>query len=233
MDEILRGRSIVRDNFQHTKISSDIKLLIPSTNVTNATFSIGERSCLDIILLAVDCCKSTTRLTFELGKFSQLKCVILSESCKEFEISVDSILKGELANSDIRNFFYGKNSDKQKFSISQTHDAVNSKSNVISKTVLDDSAYSEFYGRVNMEETAEDSDARQSNHNILLSDSAQAISHPNLHISNNNVKCSHGATVGAIDNDTMFYMMSRGIDFQTCKQLVAEGAILSILTSIL
>ncbi|MDR1890701.1 MAG: SufD family Fe-S cluster assembly protein [Puniceicoccales bacterium] len=233
MDKILRGRSVIRDNFRRTNISSDTKLLMSSADIPNSMFNIGEGSCLDIIILALDCDRRTIRLTFELEKFSQLKCVILSENCKNFDISVDSILKGELANSDIGNFFYGKNSDGQKFSISQTHDAVNSKSNVVSKTILDDSALSEFYGKITIGEIAENSDARQSNDNILLSDMAQAISHPDLLISNSNVKCSHGATVGAIGDDTTFYMMSRGIDIPACKQLVAEGTISSILTIIL
>ncbi|MDR1232655.1 MAG: SufD family Fe-S cluster assembly protein [Puniceicoccales bacterium] len=231
MDKILGGRSVVRDHLQWKKIVTPTKLFIPSDNISNAVFSLGEGVCLDIVILAVDCDKSTVRLTFELEKSSQLKCVILSESCKKFDVSVETILKGEWAISDLRSFFYGKNSDGQKLSISQTHDAVNSKSNVISKTILDDSAVSEFYGKINISEIAENSNARQSSNNILWSDGAQAISCPDLHIANSNVKCSHGATVGAIDDDTMFYMMSRGLDLPTCKQLVAEGAMLSLLAS--
>jgi Fe-S cluster assembly protein SufD len=231
MDKILGGRSIVRNHLQWEKIVTPTKLFIASGNISNAVFSLGEGICLDIIILSVDCDKSTVRLTFELEKSSQLKCVILSESCKKFDVSVETILKGEWATSDIGSFFYGRNSDGQKFSISQTHDAVNSKSNVISKTILDDSAVSEFYGKINISEIAENSNARQSSNNILWSDGAQAISCPDLHIANSNVKCSHGATVGAIDDDTMFYMMSRGMDLPTCKQLVAEGAMLSLLAS--
>ncbi|MDR1528151.1 MAG: SufD family Fe-S cluster assembly protein [Puniceicoccales bacterium] len=229
MDKILDGRSTIHNHLQCKRIVTPTKLFIPSSNISDATFSIGEGVCLDIIILAVDRDKSTVRLTFELEKSSQLKCVILSESCKKFDVSVETILKGEWAISDIGSFFYGKCSDGQKFSISQTHHAVNSKSNVVSKTILDDSAVSEFYGKINISEIAENSNARQSNNNILWSDGARAISCPDLHIANSNVICSHGATVGAIDDDTMFYMMSRGLDLPTCKRLVAEGAMLSIL----
>jgi Fe-S cluster assembly protein SufD len=229
MDKILGGRSVVHDHLRHKKITTDTKLFIPSSNVSNAMFGVGEGAYLDIIILAIDCDKSTVRLTFELEKSSHLKCVILSENCRKFDISVETILKGELAISDIGNFFYGKNSDGQKFSISQTHNASNSKSNVISKTILDDSSISEFYGKISIGENAENSKARQSNNNILWSDRAQAISCPDLHIANSNVTCSHGATVGAIDDDTMFYMMSRGMDLPTCKQWVAEGTMPSIL----
>jgi Fe-S cluster assembly scaffold protein SufB len=175
-------------------------LFIPSSNISNATFGVGEGVCLDIIISAVDCDKSTIRLTFELEKFSQLKCVILSESCKKIDVSVDSILKGEWATSDIKSFFYGKNSDGQKISISQTHDAVNSKSNVISKTILDDSSVSEFYGKISINEIAENGNARQSSSSVLWSDVAQAISCPDLHIANSNVSCSHSTKVGAIDD---------------------------------
>ncbi|MDR2603039.1 MAG: SufD family Fe-S cluster assembly protein, partial [Puniceicoccales bacterium] len=92
-----------------------------------------------------------------------------------------------------------------------------------------DSSVSEFYGKISINEIAENSNARQSSSSVLWSDGAQAISCPDLHIANSNVTCSHGATVGAIDDDTMFYMMSRGMDLLACKQLVAEGAMLSLL----
>ncbi|MDR2628411.1 MAG: SufD family Fe-S cluster assembly protein [Puniceicoccales bacterium] len=229
MDNILDGRSIVRNRLHREKIVTSTKLFIPSDNISHAVFNLGEGVCLDIIILAIDCDKSTVRLTFELEKSSQLKCVILSENCKKFNVSVETILKGERATSNIGSFFYGRNSDGQKFSISQTHDAVNSKSNVVCKTILDDSAISEFYGKININKIAENSNARQSSNNILWSDEAQAISCPDLHIANSNVTCSHGATVGAIDDDTMFYMMSRGMDLPACKQLVAEGTMLSLL----
>jgi Fe-S cluster assembly protein SufD len=98
---------------------------------------------------------------------------------------------------------------------------------------LDDSALSGFDGRIVIGEIAQNSDARQSNQNIRLSDMIQALSHPDLLISNRNVKYSHRATVGAIGDDVIFDIMSRDIEIPKCEQLVAEGTISSILTIIL
>jgi Fe-S cluster assembly protein SufD len=103
---------------------------------------------------------------------------------------------------------------------------MSSRSSAISKTILDDSALSEFYGEINISDFAENSDAKQNNSNIVLSDMAKAVDCPNLNVFNNNVKCSPGATVGAIDDHIMLYLMSRGIGIKTSKQLVIEGILL-------
>jgi Fe-S cluster assembly scaffold protein SufB len=80
-----------------------------------------------------------------------------------------------MSNSDRKRFFFGQNSDRQKFIVSHSHNAVSSRSGVIRRTVLDDSALSDFYGEINRADFAENSDAKQNNNNILLSDMAKAV----------------------------------------------------------
>ena len=83
-----------------------------------------------------------------------------------------------------------------------------------------------------MEENAENSDGYQKEEVLLLSEEAEADSIPNLEIHNENVKCSHGASIGSIDKDKLFYLMSRGLSKETSIKLVVEGFFDSLLVKV-
>jgi Fe-S cluster assembly protein SufD len=91
------------------------------------------------------------------------------------------------------------------------------------KNVLDDRARSVFQGRIFVAPDSQKTDAHQMNRNLLLSRNAQADSKPELIIHADDVKCSHGATVGDLDQEAIFYLQSRGIDAQTARNLMVRG----------
>lgn len=91
------------------------------------------------------------------------------------------------------------------------------------KNVLDDRARSVFQGRIHVAPDSQKTDAHQMNRNLLLSRNAQADSKPELIIHADDVKCSHGATVGDLDKDALFYLQSRGIDGITARNLMVRG----------
>lgn len=91
------------------------------------------------------------------------------------------------------------------------------------KNILSDSAQSEFNGLVHVKDIAQKTDAYQSNHNLLLSDQARALSRPQLKIFADDVKCSHGATMGQLDETQLFYLKSRGLDFESARSLLLYG----------
>ncbi|MBT5455530.1 MAG: Fe-S cluster assembly protein SufD [Rhodospirillaceae bacterium] len=96
-------------------------------------------------------------------------------------------------------------------------------SSQIYKNVLDDRARSVFQGRIHVAPDAQKTDAHQMNRNLLLSRNAQADSKPELIIHADDVKCSHGATVGDLDQDALFYLQSRGIDPIMARNLMVRG----------
>jgi len=100
------------------------------------------------------------------------------------------------------------------------HQYPNCSSNELFKGILDDSAFGAFNGHVYVGKNAFKTDAFQSNKNILLTDKAKANSKPFLEIYNDDVKCSHGSTVGQLDNEAMFYLRSRGISEHNAKMLL-------------
>jgi Fe-S cluster assembly protein SufD len=88
------------------------------------------------------------------------------------------------------------------------------------KGVLDGRARSVFHGRVVVHPDAQHSDAQQVNNNLLLSKDAEADTKPQLEIYADDVRCSHGATVGQLDPDALFYLRSRAIDEPTARDLL-------------
>ncbi len=88
------------------------------------------------------------------------------------------------------------------------------------KGILDDSARGVFTGRIIVHEDAQRTDAKQTNRNLLLSDSASVDTKPQLEIFADDVKCTHGATIGQLDEDAMFYLRARGISADAARSLL-------------
>ena len=103
------------------------------------------------------------------------------------------------------------------------HVAPNCDSTQLFKGVLDDNATGAFNGRILVHKDAQKTNAFQSNNNILLSDTAKMDTKPQLEIYADDVKCSHGATVGQLDPDALFYLRSRGIDAREAKLMLMFG----------
>ena len=86
--------------------------------------------------------------------------------------------------------------------------------------ILDDHAHGVFHGRIIVHKDAQKTDAKQTNRNLLLSDNAQIDTKPQLEIYADDVKCTHGATIGQIEEDAVFYLRSRGIDTQSARRML-------------
>lgn len=89
--------------------------------------------------------------------------------------------------------------------------------------ILDDSSRGVFSGRIVVHEDAQKTDAKQTNRNLLLSDDAQIDSEPQLEIYADDVKCTHGATIGQLDEDALFYLRARGISEEMARTLLLFG----------
>ena len=86
--------------------------------------------------------------------------------------------------------------------------------------ILDDHAHGVFHGRIVVHKDAQKTDAKQTNRNLLLSDEAQIDTKPQLEIYADDVKCTHGATIGQIEENALFYLRSRGIDEISARKLL-------------
>jgi Fe-S cluster assembly protein SufD len=105
----------------------------------------------------------------------------------------------------------------------QSHIAPNSRSDLLFKNALMDQSRTIFSGLIIVEENAQQTDAYQTNNNLMLSGDAEANSLPGLEIKANDVKCSHGATTGRIDESELFYFLARGIPRGKAQELMVFG----------
>ena len=98
--------------------------------------------------------------------------------------------------------------------------------------VLDDHAHGVFQGKIIVRPDAQKTDAHQLNKSILLSETAQSDTKPELEIHADDVKCTHGAATGALDDDALFYLRSRGLDAELAQRLLVEAFVGEIIESV-
>jgi len=138
-------------------------------------------------------------------------------------VDLNARLLGAGSNSDMLGLYFGDEDQHFDFNTSQDHVADNAGSDLLYKGALDGHSRAVFRGIIRVHKGAQRTDAYQTNRNLLLSPHARADSLPNLEIEADDVKCSHGATVGQLDDDAKFYLMSRGIPRTAAERLVVLG----------
>lgn len=138
-------------------------------------------------------------------------------------VDLNARLLGAGANSDMLGLYFGDGDQHFDFNTSQDHEVAHTSSDLLYKGALDAASRAVFRGIIRVHPHAQRTDAYQTNRNLLLSPSARADSLPNLEIEADDVRCSHGATVGELDAEAKFYLMSRGLSRQRAERLVVLG----------
>ena len=105
-------------------------------------------------------------------------------------------------------------------------------SHQLHKAIVDDEARAVFNGRIFVRRGAQGTDARQQSRNLLLSEKARVDTKPQLEIDTDDVKCAHGAAVGQLDPEELFYLQSRGLDDQAARNLLTYGFAADLLAHI-
>ncbi len=143
-----------------------------------------------------------------------------------------TILHGPASSVLHRALFYG--SQKQRFDIAATnvHAAPDTQSNMFVRGALDNSAKTIFRGTIQITRQAPRSKGFQKEDVLLLSQSAESDAIPKLEIDHNDVQCKHAATSGQIDDEQLFYLISRGVDEDAARRLIVEGFFTQLLKEI-
>ena len=108
----------------------------------------------------------------------------------------------------------------------------NTKSYQLIKSVIDDSSKSVYQGKIYVDSEAQKTDGYQLSKAVLLNEQAEFNAKPELEIYADDVKCSHGSASGSLDEDSIFYLMSRGLDKKTAKELLINGFLLDVVEKI-
>ena len=159
----------------------------------------------------------------ELQKDASLKLFNVTLGGKFSKTRVEASLVGQGANAELKAIYFASGDQFFDFHTLQDHRVGNTRSDLLFKGALQDTARTVYAGLIRIEKGAARSDAYQANRNLVLSDHAKATSIPMLEIDNNDVRCTHGATVGPVDPEHLFYLRSRGIPETTAKRMLIQG----------
>ncbi|MEZ4504147.1 MAG: SufD family Fe-S cluster assembly protein [Dehalococcoidia bacterium] len=165
-----------------------------------------------------------TFIRTRLGRDADVQVASLAIGGHLVKQTIEALVEGEGANSVIRGVALGDADQHFDFVTLQDHIGPRTTSEVEIKAALAGASRSIYYGVTRVEETAAGASADQANRNLLLSGHAKADSDPVLEILTANViRCGHAAAVGPVDNEALFYLQSRGLDYRTSLQLLVTG----------
>jgi Fe-S cluster assembly protein SufD len=136
---------------------------------------------------------------------------------------VESVLRGEGSFSEMLGLYFADANQHFAQRTLQQHSSPYATSDLLYKGALKENSRSEYSGLIKVAKGAQGTDAYQANRNLTLSDRALARSIPQLEIEANEVRCTHGATVAPVEEEHLFYLMSRGIDRVTAQKLIVFG----------
>ncbi len=148
------------------------------------------------------------------------------------DVRIDVRLLGEGAEANLYGAYVCGGSEKMKIAVDMHHDVPYCNSRQLFKGIAGGASRVDFYGKIIVAKDAQRTEAYQENHNILLSDDAKVDTKPQLEIYADDVKCSHGATIGRLNEEEQFYMRSRGISLEDAKVLQMISFIAPVLENI-
>jgi Fe-S cluster assembly protein SufD len=138
-------------------------------------------------------------------------------------IDLGASLEGPGARSDMLGLYFARDGQHFDHETRQDHKVAHAQSDLLYKGALGGASRAIFRGLIRVWPGAQRTDAYQTNRNLILSRDAEATSLPNLEIEADDVRCSHAATVGQLDEEELFYIMSRGIPRRDAERLVVFG----------
>lgn len=151
---------------------------------------------------------------------------------KRGKIRIQNDLAGAGATSRVTGAYFADGDQHLDYDTFQEHIAPNTTSDFAFKGALRDTSSAVWRGMIRVEKDAQKTNAYQENRNLLLSKTAHADSIPGLEILANDVRCTHGATLGQVDREQLFYLMARGLSRQEAERLIVRGFFQDVLDRI-
>ena len=168
----------------------------------------------------------------QLDKGSEFICNSLINCDGQARNEVRINLLGEHAISNVNVLMMGKNKSLHETLTKVKHATKNTKSVQVIRTILDQNSRGSFQGKIRVEEGADGTLAEMSGKSLLLSDQARVNAKPELEILADDVKCSHGVTVGTLSKEQLFYLQSRGIPEHEARKLLINSFSNTIISNI-
>jgi Fe-S cluster assembly protein SufD len=148
------------------------------------------------------------------------------------KVWIQNDLTGQGATSRVTGAYFADGSQHFDYDTYQLHAAPNTTSDFAFKGALRDQATAVWRGMIRVEKDAQRTNAYQENRNLMLSPTTHAVPIPGLEILANDVRCTHGATVGQVDREQLFYLMARGLSRAEAERLIVRGFFTDVLDRI-
>ena len=206
----------------------------PAFNVGAVELFVGDGAQLDYVGIQ-DWGRSVWNFTSEralVRRDATLHWVVGELGSKLTKSFLDAQLVGQGSTALLSGVFFADGAQHLDLDTEQNHVAPSSKSDLLYKGALKDAARAVWQGMIRVYPDAQKTDGYQANRNLILSDKARADSIPGLEINADDVRCTHGSTVSRIDEEEIFYLMSRGIDRLESESLLVNAFFTPVLDRI-
>ena len=173
-----------------------------------------------------------TSQTIVVEKDSKADVIIVVLPGVSCDVKLDVHLTGEGAQANIYGAYVCGADERVKIKVDMHHEVPHCCSRQLFKGIAGGHSHVDFYGKIIVAQDAQKTEAYQENHNLLLSDDAKVDTKPQLEIYADDVKCSHGATIGRLNEEEQFYMRSRGISLEEARVLQMLSFLAPVLDTI-
>ena len=168
----------------------------------------------------------------EQDKDSISETFILSAGSNFFKNEINCNLNGKYSSAFVNGIFSLNNNKHHEIRTIINHLDDNTKSYQLIKSVLEDSSIAAYQGKIFVNSEAQKTDGYQLSNAILLNKDSEFNAKPELEIYADDVKCSHGSTSGSLNEDSIFYLMSRGLNYHQSRELLINGFLLDVVEKI-
>ena len=157
---------------------------------------------------------------------------ILSSGSKFFKNEINCDLQGQYSSAFVNGIFDLDEENHHEIKSNINHLVENTKSYQLVKSVLEKKSKAVYQGKIFVSSEAQKTDGYQLSNAILLSENSEFNAKPELEIYADDVKCSHGSSSGSLDENSIFYLMSRGLNYKEAKKLLNNGCLLDVIAKI-
>ncbi len=168
----------------------------------------------------------------EQEKNSTSETFILSSGSNFFKNEVNTNLRGEYSSAFVNGIFSLNKDKHHEIRTIINHLTENTKSYQLIKSVLEDASKAVYQGKIFVNSKAQKTDGYQLSKAILLDETTEFNAKPELEIYADDVKCSHGSASGSLNENSIFYLMTRGLNYKEAKELLINGFLLDVIEKI-
>ena len=200
----------------------------------DVNIKMGEGALLDMVVMQNEHNKSrhSTSFKVDMAAGAVLNLNVITLHGGEISNSIDIQLNGKGGECNVNGLYLADGTQRVSTKVNIFHNVPECHSSQLFKGILDGESKTSFSGRIYVAKDAQKTEAYQANNNLLASRTAKAYTQPHLEIYADDVKCSHGATVGSLNDDELFYMRSRGISMQESRLLQQQAFAYAALANI-